>query len=80
MPNVRVAWYSEDKLCRYHVCRNCHYNDDILCENLAVETEAEVIKILRVYNENTTPKTLFCDECERLLCRGVGITFTIPVL
>ena len=79
MPNVRIAWYSEAELRRYHVCGNCNRSRTIYRSHLVTGTERDIIDILREQNPNTSRAELLCDSCEDLLRSRTGDTFTIPV-
>ncbi len=79
MPEIRVAWYSEDKRCVYHLCQNCRSNREILSDNLVVGTEETIIDELLRENPNADEKDLLCEHCERLLKNWRGVILVIPV-
>ncbi len=78
MPNVRVAWYSEEQRDVYHLCQNCHYNDDILPENLVAGTEHQIVNELLYENPDTKKRDLLCQNCESLLKDWKGAILLIP--
>ena len=78
MPDIRVAWYSEEQRDVYHLCQNCHYNDDILPENLVAGTEHQIVNELLCENPDTSKRDLLCQNCKALLKDWKGIVLLIP--
>ena len=79
MPSVRVAWYSDAERDVYHLCQNCHYNDDIKHDHLVIGNEQDIIDDLSEENPGVSEKDLLCDNCEYLLKNWRGIILLIPV-
>ena len=79
MPNVRIAWYSKAERDVYHLCQNCHYNDDIRRRHLVVGAEEEIAIALRCENPDENEEDLLCARCAELLDDGYGIILLLRV-